>query len=187
MDIEKLSKCGELRTYEKDRFICIEGHDGETAFLVLKGNVKVTIGTFGDKAREVASICPGSFFGEMSMLENQPRSATVVAVSDEVVVLEINKDDFIKLVKTDPELAYGLLRTLYTRIEDTMNNGARHLVAYNAEIRRNNYYVEMGALTLQQFTVIVAQQEDYVLKLLRYLSHTLAELNKELMRRVSIS
>lgn len=185
MDINELSKCGTLRKYNKDSFVCIEGNEGSTAFLVLKGSVKVLLGTFSNKQRNMANIPVGAFFGEMSMLENAPRSATVVTAEDEVILLEISKEDFIKLVKTDPELAYNILRTLYKRIEDTMNSAARHLVAYNAEIRRDHNYVEMGAINLQQFIVITRQQDDYVLKLLRYLSRTLAKLNKEIIVRTS--
>lgn len=186
MDISKLSQCGTIRKYDKDSFVCIEGNEGHTAFLVLKGSVNVMLGTFSNKHRNMATIPTGAFFGEMSMLEDTPRSATIVTAEDDVILLEINKDDFIKLVKTDPELAYNILRTLYNRIEDTMNSAARYLVAYNAEIRRNHNYVEMGTISLQQFIVIIAQKEDYVIKLLRYLSHTLADLNKELMRRVTM-
>lgn len=184
MDIEKLSKCGTIRKYPIDSFICIEGNPGDTAFLVLQGKVNVLLGTFGRK-EDVATIPTGAFFGEMSMLENAPRSATVVTATDDVILLEINKDDFIKLVKTDPELAYNLLRTLHNRIEDTMNHSPRHLIAYNAEIRRNKTYIDMSNLSLQQFTVIIAQKEDYVINMLRYLSRTLSELNRELMTRIN--
>ena len=185
MDLAKLSKCGTIRNFGKDSFICIEGNEGHTAFLVLKGNVKVVLGTFNEKSKTLATISEGSIFGEMSMLEDAPRSATIVAGEDGVTVLEINKGDFLNLMKTEPELAYNLLRTLYNRIEATMKEAGTYLVAYSGEIRRNKYYVDISNLTLQSFTVIVAQKEDYVFKLLTYLSHTLSELNKELMNRVN--
>jgi len=185
MDLAKISKCGTIRTFEKDSFICIEGSEGHTAFLVLKGHVNVVLGTFKEKSRVLASIQEGSIFGEMSMLENAPRSATIVAGDKGVTVLEISKDDFLKLMKEEPELAFNLLRTLYNRIEATMKEAGTYLVSYSGEIRRNKFYVDISNLTLQSFTVIVAQQEDYVIKLLSYLSHTLSELNKELMNRVN--
>lgn len=185
MKISKLSQCGKLRTYKKDSFVCIEGNPGNTAFLVLKGAVNVLLGTFTEKNRNMATITEGAFFGEMSMLENAPRSATVVTAQDDVMLLEIDKNDFLSLIKTEPEIGYKILKTLHKRIEDTMDNGARHLIAYNAEIRRNKYFVEMGTLSLEQFIVITAQKEDYVLTLLRYLSHMLAELNVELIKRVN--
>ncbi len=186
MDIDKLSKCGKVKYYSADSFIVIEGNEGSTAFLVLKGYVEVVLGTFKDKNRNVAKIEEGTFFGEMSMLEGAPRSATVMAGGGGVTVLEIGKDDFLKLMKTDPELAFKLLKTLYHRIEDTLNGSNRVMVAYAAEVRRDKTYVEIAALNLQQFTVIVRQQEDYVLKLLTYLSHTLTKINRELMERSSL-
>lgn len=185
MDIDKLSKCGKLRYFNSESFICIEGNEGTTAFLVLKGYVEVILGTFRDKNRNVARIDEGAFFGEMSMLEGTPRSATVVAGGGGVTVLEIGKDDFLKLMKTEPEIAYKLLKTLYNRIEDTLNGSDRYMVAYAAEVRRDKTYVEISTINLQQFIVIVRQQEDYVLKLLTYLSHTLTKINRELIERTS--
>lgn len=185
MDIDKLSKCGKVKYFNSESFICIEGNEGTTAFLVLKGYVEVILGTFRDKKRNVARIDEGAFFGEMSMLEGLPRSATVIAGGGGVTVLEIGKDDFLRLMKTDPELAYKLLKTLYNRIEDTLNGSDRRMVAYAADIRRDKTYKEICSINLQQFIVIVSQQEDYVLKLLTYLSHTLTKINRELMERIS--
>lgn len=185
MDLSKISKCGTIKEFKQDDIICIEGSEGHTAFLVLKGCVKVVIGTFDVKSKDLAIIPVGSIFGEMSMLENAPRSATIIAGNEGVTVLEINKDDFLNLMKTEPELAYNLLRTLYNRIENTMKEAGTYLISYSAEIRRNKYYADIANLTLQSFTVIVAQKEDYVFKLLSYLSHTLSDLNKELMNRIN--
>lgn len=185
MDIAKLSKCGTIRNFEKDSFICIEGNEGHTAFFILKGYVEVVLGTFDRKSKNLVKIPEGSIFGEMSMLEDAPRSATIVAGEGGVTVLEINKDDFLNLMKTEPELAYNLLRTLYNRIEATMKEAGTYLVAYSGEIRRNKLYIDIANLSLQSFIVIVAQKEDYAYKLLAYLSHTLSELNKELMSRVN--
>ena len=151
---------------------------------MLKGYVEVILGTFRDKKRNIARIDEGAFFGEMSMLEGSPRSATVVAGGGGVTVLEIRKEDFLMLMKTEPELAFKLLKTLYNRIEDTLNSSDRRMVAYAADIRRDKIYKEICSINLQQFTVIVRQQEDYVLKLLTYLSHTLTKINREYMERL---
>lgn len=185
MDIDRLSKCGKVRYFNADSFICIEGDKGSTAFLVLKGFVEVILGTFKDKKRNVARIDEGAFFGEMSMLEGAPRSATIVAGGGGVTVLEIGKDDFLGVMKTEPEIAFKLLRTLYNRIEDTLYNSDRYMVAYAAEVRRDKMYVEINSLNLEQFKVIVGKNEEYALKLLTYLSHTLTKINRELMERTS--
>ena len=60
------------------------------------------------------------------------------------------------------------------------------MVAYAAEVRRDKTYVEISSINLEQFKVIVAKQEDYVLKLLTYMSHTLTRINRELMKRTSM-
>jgi len=173
MDLEKISKCGKICNFSKYEIICLEGQPGETAYLLLKGHVNVMVGSFKDSSKIVATIRAGSLFGEMSLLENAPRSATVAAGADDTVALEIGKDDFIRLMKTEPELAYNLLRTLAGRIEDIMNKHQGYLVAYNAEVRRNVMYNQVKNLSKEQFTEIVEKDEEYALKLLKYLSHTL--------------
>ena len=106
-----------------------------------------------------------------------PRSATVAAGIDDTVALEIGKDDFLQLMKVDPELAYNLLRTLTTRAEDLMNKYKGYLVAFNAEIRGNVMYNQIKNLSKEQFEEIVERDEGYALKLLTYLSHTLAQID----------
>ena len=179
MDLEKLSKCGRMLSYKKDDIVCLEGQPGHTAYLILKGNVNVKVGSFKDKAKIVATIGAGSLFGEMSLLEDAPRSATVMAVADGTVVLEIGKNDFLTLMRTDTELAYNLLRTLASRTEESMSKHQGYMVAFNAEIRRNPMYNQIKNLSLPQFVEIVAQDEEYALKMLKYLSHTLTQIDNK--------
>ena len=173
MNIEKLSKCGKLTEFAPNEIICIENQPGETAYLLLKGNAKVKVGSFKDNAKDVAIIPAGAIFGEMSLLEGNPRSATVTSGDEPTTVLEIGKDDFLALMKTEPELAYNMLRTMYTRIEDSLTKHRGYLVAYAAEVRHEPMYVQISKLTLQQFTDIVKQDDKHALRLLKYMSHIL--------------
>ena len=58
--------------------LCREGEKGEEFFVVVSGKVNVTADDFGN-AKQIAVLGRGGFFGEMSVVANQPRSATVVA------------------------------------------------------------------------------------------------------------
>jgi small-conductance mechanosensitive channel len=76
-----------------------QGEEGQSMFVVLSGTVKVVL----EPARaEVARIEPGGYFGEMSVLTGEPRSATVLAV-DDVVAVEIVADLFRRLAAAHPE------------------------------------------------------------------------------------
>jgi CRP-like cAMP-binding protein len=61
--------------------IIAEGEAGDTAFLIISGSVEVTIESSG-KAKNVGTLKAGDVFGEMSLIDPGPRSATVKAVSD---------------------------------------------------------------------------------------------------------
>jgi CRP-like cAMP-binding protein len=61
--------------------ICCEGEKGDEFFVVLSGKVAVSADDFGT-AKPIAQLGRGAFFGEMAMVANQPRSATVTALED---------------------------------------------------------------------------------------------------------
>ena len=73
--------------------IISEGEDGNTAFLIISGSVEVSIGQ-APKAKTVGTLGAGDVFGEMSLIEPGPRSATVKAVTDTECVVT-TYDEFI--------------------------------------------------------------------------------------------
>jgi CRP/FNR family cyclic AMP-dependent transcriptional regulator len=91
-----------------------EGEDGDTAFYILQGSVEVSIGK-GAKARSVGTLNAGDVFGEMSLIEPGPRSATVKAVTD-TECLETSYDEFVAAIQDDPERAIMFMKTLVSRL-----------------------------------------------------------------------
>ena len=93
--------------------ILTEGEDGDSAYLLLSGGVKIEVGT-----SRVATLYSGEVFGEMSLLEPGPRSATVTAVSD-VECKVTTYDEFVAAVQDSPEDAIIFMRTLVRRLRQT--------------------------------------------------------------------
>jgi len=91
-----------------------EGDDGDSAYLILSGSVDVTIGA-GDSARSVATLSDGEVFGEMSLLDPGPRSATVTAVTETECAVT-SYDDFMASIREDPEQAIEFMKTLVLRL-----------------------------------------------------------------------
>ncbi|PYQ21158.1 MAG: Crp/Fnr family transcriptional regulator [Acidobacteria bacterium] len=81
-DITSLAHLALRKRYPKDTVIFFENEEGDFFFTILEGRVKVTI--LGDDGREVilSVLGPGDFFGEMALLDNEPRSATAIAVEE---------------------------------------------------------------------------------------------------------
>lgn len=104
------------KTFKKDEIIFCEYEPGNTFFMLLEGRVKVAkISAESEKTLDILS--PGEFFGEMAILEDAPRSATMIAL-DDIKVLEFNKASFRGLIQSRPELTIELLRTFAKRIYD---------------------------------------------------------------------
>jgi CRP/FNR family transcriptional regulator, cyclic AMP receptor protein len=96
-----------------DTIIC-EGDAGDTAFFIVTGSVEVIIG-HGAEARTVGTLTTGEVFGEMSLIEPGPRSATVKALTD-VECLAATYEEFIEAIERYPERAVGFMKTLVRRL-----------------------------------------------------------------------
>ena len=89
-----------------------EGDEGDTAFFIVSGAVEVLV---GKGARRVGTLPTGEVFGEMSLIEPGPRSATIVALTD-VDGLEMSYDEFIGSLEDNPERAVAFMKTLVRRL-----------------------------------------------------------------------
>ena len=103
--------------FEAGDIILTEGEAGDTAFLVVSGRVEVIVGS-GAKAKTVATLGTGDVFGEMSLLEPGPRSATVKALTRTQCTVT-SYDDFMSSIQDDPQQAVLFMRTLVTRLRQT--------------------------------------------------------------------
>jgi CRP-like cAMP-binding protein len=113
-DIESLAKLSTRRHNPKDTVVFFENEEGDSFFMILTGRVKVTI--LGDDGREVilSMLGPGDFFGEMALLDNEPRSATAIAAED-TELLCLARSDFEK-VATKRTITAALIKTLTARL-----------------------------------------------------------------------
>ncbi len=100
--------------YKAGDVIITEGDEGNSAFLIINGSVEVIVGE-GKKAKTVASLTTDDVFGEMSLLEPGPRSATVKAVTDTECTLT-SYDDFMASIQDNPEQAIKFMKTLVLRL-----------------------------------------------------------------------
>lgn len=103
------------RTYPKGSVILFEDDPGDALYLVASGQVKVVL--IGEDGREVilSVLGEGSFFGEMALLDDEPRSAHVIAMEDSAV-LALRREDFRARLRASPEVAIALLKELSRRL-----------------------------------------------------------------------
>jgi CRP-like cAMP-binding protein len=105
-----------LARYQVGEVIVQENDFGENAYVIEQGQVEVTKELDGQDVH-LAYLGAGETFGEMSMIDEKPRSATVTAVT-ETVVSEIRREDFFNSFQTDPKVALALLKVLFERLRE---------------------------------------------------------------------
>ena len=104
--------CG-YRLVRAGEVVMVEGETGAEAYLVERGQLRVT----RDRAL-LAELGPGEWVGEMSLLLEEPRSATVTALTD-VQLRRVTKDTFARVLAEDPQRTQELLRQLARRVKES--------------------------------------------------------------------
>lgn len=114
-ELESILNLSHTKKCLKETIILLEEEDGDTLFIILGGKVKVS--NFSESGKEVifSILGPGDFFGEMSLLDGKPRSATVTAIEDAELRL-IRRSDFRKAMEKHPRIAFQLLEELTSRL-----------------------------------------------------------------------
>jgi len=113
--ITSLSRLASRRRYPKDTVVFFENEEGDSLFMILEGRIKVTI--LGDDGREIilTMLGEGDLFGEMALLDNEPRSATAIAVEESELLL-LQRNDFQSVIQEHPGISAALIKVLSNRL-----------------------------------------------------------------------
>jgi CRP-like cAMP-binding protein len=108
---KKVRKCH----LSKDEILFNKGDEGNSLFAILSGKVKIF--TQDNQGHEVAlnHVGAGEIIGEMALLDYEPRSAGVVAL-EKTSALELSREDFMAILKGQPDLALSVIRNLSSRL-----------------------------------------------------------------------
>ena len=115
---DELLKFAELtreRTYPKGSVILFQGDPGDSLYVLRQGRAKVVL--IGEDGREVilGVLEPGAHFGELALIDDQPRSAHVIAMEDSQLLI-LRREDFRRRVEANPSIAWALLTELSRRL-----------------------------------------------------------------------
>ncbi|MBN1566143.1 MAG: cyclic nucleotide-binding domain-containing protein [Anaerolineae bacterium] len=113
--LEQLAKVIKTKTYEPDTLICKEGAYEDVFYLIVDGEVAITKHFEGTEERLLRLSTGGEFFGEMALIQNEPRAANV-RTSKTTTVLEFEREVFEQLMSSSPNLAWSIVRTTFDRL-----------------------------------------------------------------------
>jgi CRP/FNR family cyclic AMP-dependent transcriptional regulator len=114
-EVARFAEVTREREYPKNSVILFEDDPGDALYVVSSGQVKVVL--IGEDGREVilSVLGEGDFFGEMSLIDDEPRSAHVIAMRD-ARLLVLRREDFQAQVQQHPGIALKLLKVLVQRL-----------------------------------------------------------------------
>jgi signal transduction histidine kinase len=140
----------EIRVAAGDR-ICEEGEIGDAFYLILSGRVQVSKFLELGTQHLLNELHPGQFFGELALVEDAPRMASVDALA-ETTLLVITKDDFQELLTRNPETAMPIMRSIASRLRDSDRRSID-------ELRQKNDELAQAYLTLKD---LVQRKSDFL-------------------------
>jgi CRP-like cAMP-binding protein len=106
-----LASCMRPRVYAKDEVVFLKGDPGTAFYVIASGRVKITLTSADGKELILRRLGSGSFFGELALLDDEPRSADAIA-TESTVLLVLQRDTFRQFLAEHPGVATNLLSTV---------------------------------------------------------------------------
>ena len=106
------------RKFPKNAVIFEDGSLGDYMYLIREGQVKVTKMSDDGREKILEILSAGDFFGEMALLDREPRSASIKTTRP-CALLALSRHDFLALLRQNPEISMGIIRVMVRRLRET--------------------------------------------------------------------
>ena len=140
--LEILASKSRRHTFKKNTILMPEGETGECLYLIETGTVKVFVGDENGRELVLYQEGPGTCIGDISLLDDGPRSASVVTLK-KTTAWSISKHDFLECVQNNPAMSLEIIRTLTRRLRDA-TGGIRSLALDNVYRRLANKLIVLS-------------------------------------------
>lgn len=152
-DLETLACCGVVRTYPKNTLLISEGDPSHELYIVLNGTVRVFASEKDGREVTLSMAGSGAYFGELGLIDDAPRSASVMTLETSKIAV-VSKVDFHRCLSAHPELAMKLMRALTHRVR-TLTERLRNIALLDVYGRIARTFMELatecdGKLTINQ-------------------------------------
>lgn len=174
---DALLRCAKQLKYPKNSIIVTEGDAHSNFYIVVSGRLKVFVN--GDDGRQLVLnwLEPGDYFGELALLDGEPRSASVMAVESTVLQV-ISQQDFQQLLAADSAASLAMMKALARRIR-LLTNSVRDLALLDVYSRVANLLQQRTTeeaghsaikLTHQEIADMVGASREMVSRIMRELA-----------------
>jgi CRP-like cAMP-binding protein len=179
-DLRRLATHLIERRFPKNTTVVEEGLPGDYMYVIRQGRAKVTKASDDGREKIMNFLEAGAFFGDMALLGDEARSASVKTLEDSIL-LALSRRDFIDLIRQSPDLALAVIEELANRLRET-NEQARSLSFQGVEERTRNLFERIAreegsgahqwmtpALTHQQIADMVGTSRETVTRAIKQL------------------
>jgi signal transduction histidine kinase len=156
-DLDELAAAARVRFFPADTVICSEGEEGTGFFIIFSGRVEILKRLDDKSERYLHDAGPGEFFGEMAIVQDDVRSATV-RTAEPTTLLEIEKEAFLRVLGRSPSLAIRILVQMTGRLRDADQQAIAELRQANEELRRALRRLERLDRTKADFIQVSAHE-----------------------------
>ncbi|MGI8424157.1 MAG: Crp/Fnr family transcriptional regulator [Chloroflexota bacterium] len=116
--VAELTQLARRQRFGRDEAVFFQGDEGDSFYVILTGQVKVSVSSPEGQEAILVMLDAGESFGELALLDEQPRSATIEATRP-TEVLVMRRDEFHRIIHQHPDVALSLLRVMTKRLRDT--------------------------------------------------------------------
>ncbi|MEW5830330.1 MAG: ATP-binding protein [Chloroflexota bacterium] len=156
-EVEQLIANGRVKSYPPGVVLCHENALENTFYLLLGGSVDVTKVINEREERHLKVLETGDFFGEMALIHNAPRAATV-KTREEVLVLEIHREAFEKVLKHSSSISLAMVREISNRLRQNDEMAIEDLQLRAGELARAYQRLAEQELARREFLTSVAHE-----------------------------
>ena len=120
-ELARIEQHGTVKSYRKNTIVINQGDETSSLYIILSGSVKVFISS--DEGREAVlnHQVAGDYFGDLALIDRQPRAASVMTTEPSKFMI-ISRDDFMRCLANNPEIALNLIRPLTSRVRMLAQN-----------------------------------------------------------------
>jgi len=156
-EIEELIANSQVRSYTPDSILCHENATEDRFYMILEGDAEVTKVINNAESRRLKTLGPGDFFGEMAIIHNAPRAATVTAKTD-LTTLELDKAGFDRVLRNSSSVAMALVSEISERLRENDQMAVDDLRMRASELARAYQKLAEHELARREFLTNIAHE-----------------------------
>lgn len=157
LEIDELVSRSQVRTYPPGTILCHEGAIESKFYILLEGRVDVSKMLNNVEQKQLKSLEAGDFFGEMALIHNAPRAASVIT-SSHTSVMEIDKDNFNRVLQRSSNISFAMVREISSRLRENDEMAIEDLQIRASELAEAYQKLAEQELARREFLTNIAHE-----------------------------